>query len=59
MSLARLGGGVWSDSECLNASERAEMDKPFTEEKVKNVINQMKKNKAAGPDGFPIEFYQA
>jgi hypothetical protein len=29
----------------------------FTMEEVKHVIDQMKKNKAAGPDGFPIEFY--
>jgi hypothetical protein len=34
------------------------MDKPFTEEEIKNVVDQMEKNKAAGPDGFPIEFYQ-
>jgi hypothetical protein len=34
------------------------MDREFTEEEVKNVIDQMEKNKAAGPDGFPMEFYQ-
>ena len=31
---------------------------PFTEKEVKEVIDQMEKNKAAGPDGIPIEFYQ-
>jgi hypothetical protein len=27
-------------------------------EEVKSVVDQMEKNKAAGPDGIPIEFYQ-
>jgi hypothetical protein len=53
MSLARLRNDSWFDSECLN-----EMDLPFSEKEVKDVIDQMEKNKAAGPDGFPIEFYQ-
>jgi hypothetical protein len=34
------------------------LDRPFSEEEIKSVIDQMEKNKAAGPDGFPIEFYQ-
>jgi hypothetical protein len=59
MSSARLAANVWSDEECLNDADRTELDKPFTEEEIKNVIDQMKKNKAAGPDGFPIEFYQS
>jgi hypothetical protein len=33
------------------------MDRPFTEEEVKDVIDQMERNKVAGPDGFPIKFY--
>jgi hypothetical protein len=31
----------------------------FSEKEVKEVIFQMKHNKAPGPDGFPAEFYQA
>jgi hypothetical protein len=34
------------------------MSRRFTKEEVKNVIDQMEKNKAAGPDGIPIEFCQ-
>jgi hypothetical protein len=29
----------------------------FTEEEIRPVIDQMEKNKAAGPHDFPIEFY--
>jgi len=31
---------------------------PFSEEEVKMAIFDMEHNKAPGPDGFPIEFYQ-
>jgi hypothetical protein len=30
----------------------------FSEKEIKNGLDQMKKNKAAGPDKIPIEFYQ-
>jgi hypothetical protein len=58
MSHARLRDDSWSASECLSESGRREMDLPFSEKEVKDVIDQMERNKAAGPDGFPIEFYQ-
>jgi hypothetical protein len=58
MSHARLRDDSWSASECLSESDRREMDLPFSEKEVKDVIDQMERNKAAGPDGFPIEFYQ-
>jgi hypothetical protein len=32
--------------------------KIFTEEEVKQAIIQMEHNKAPGPNGFPVEFYQ-
>jgi hypothetical protein len=31
---------------------------PFSEEEVKMAVFDMEYNKAPGPDGFPIEFYQ-
>ena len=31
---------------------------PFTEKEVKEAVFQMEHNKAPGPDGFPVEFYQ-
>jgi hypothetical protein len=30
----------------------------FTEKEVRDVIFQMKHNKAPGPDGFPAEFFK-
>jgi alpha-D-ribose 1-methylphosphonate 5-triphosphate synthase subunit PhnI len=57
MSHTRMSDDVWLDFELLNDLDRAKMDRPFTEEEVKDVIDQMERNKAAGPDGFPIEFY--
>jgi hypothetical protein len=54
----RLRDEIWSDEEKLSDIDRVDMDREFTEEEVKNVIDQMEKNKAAGPDGFPMKFYQ-
>ncbi|WVZ54678.1 hypothetical protein U9M48_005442 [Paspalum notatum var. saurae] len=34
------------------------LTEPFTEKEVRDTIFQMKLNKAPGPDGFPVEFYQ-
>ena len=34
------------------------LTKPFTHEEVRAAIFQMEHNKASGPDGFPLEFYQ-
>lgn len=43
----------------LDDMDRANLHAPFTVEEVKkNAVFQMKHNKAPGPDGFPIEFYQ-
>jgi hypothetical protein len=50
---------IWAENEKLSDIDRADMDREFTEEEVKFVIDQMEKNKAAGPDGFPAEFYQS
>jgi hypothetical protein len=49
---------MWNIDERLSEEDRNELDRPFIEEEIKSVIDQMEKNKAAGPDGFPIEFYQ-
>ena len=32
--------------------------RPFSEKEIKEALDQMEKNKAAGPDKIPIEFYQ-
>jgi hypothetical protein len=46
--------------ECTQLGEEdiLELSKPFSVEEIKEVIDVMKHNKAAGPDGFPAEFNQ-
>lgn len=42
----------------LSEEHKEMMDNPITEEEVIRAITRMKKNKAPGPDGYPVEFYQ-
>ena len=42
----------------LSEQDRIELVERFSEKEVKVAIFNMKHNKAPGPDGFPIEFYQ-
>jgi hypothetical protein len=42
----------------VSQEENEFLTAPFTEKEVKEAIFQMKHNKAPGPDGFPVEFYQ-
>jgi hypothetical protein len=35
------------------------LNEPFSKEEIQSAINSMVKNKASGPDGIPVEFYQA
>lgn len=46
-----------SGVETLNEEEQKILTKKFTLEELKEVVFGMEKNKAAGPDGFNIEFY--
>jgi hypothetical protein len=46
------------DCKQLTEEDRHELTKPFDLEEIKRVVFEMKHNKAAGPDGFPAEFYQ-
>jgi hypothetical protein len=39
-------------------TDRENLDKPFNEDGIHDVIDQMEKNKVAGPDGILVEFYQ-
>jgi hypothetical protein len=55
----RLNADIWNNAEKLDDTDMEALGKRFNEKEVKEVVDQMEKNKAAGPDGFPIEFYQA
>ena len=39
--------------------ENDKLSSPFTEDEIKFALFSMEKNKAAGSDKIPIEFYQA
>jgi hypothetical protein len=41
----RLREDIWSDGEKLNSLDRMELDKPFREEEIRDVIFLMEKNK--------------
>jgi activator of 2-hydroxyglutaryl-CoA dehydratase len=42
----------------ISTEENEILIAPFSEEEVYETISQMEHNKAPGPDGFPVEFYQ-
>jgi hypothetical protein len=54
----RLADETWSLEEKIDDLDRESMDRPFSEDEIKNTIDQMENNKAAGPDGIPAEFYK-
>jgi hypothetical protein len=53
-----LDPSIWREDECVNGMDNYELTKPFSEDEIKEALFQMEKNKAAGPDGLSIEFYQ-
>jgi hypothetical protein len=50
---------LWQDTENVSESENVELTRPFLEEEIKHALFEMERNKAVGPDGLPIEFYQS
>jgi hypothetical protein len=48
----------WPVDENVSAQENLELVKPFDADEIKKALFSMEKNKAAGPDGYPIEFFQ-
>jgi hypothetical protein len=47
-----------SDIPQVSQEENDFLTAPFTEKEVKEAIFQIRQNKAPGPDGFPVVFYQ-
>ena len=37
----------------------SDMEVPFSQDEVKNIINSMPSDKASGPDGFTVAFFKA
>jgi mannosylglycoprotein endo-beta-mannosidase len=55
----QLADSIWSAEEKLSEEDNRVLLEPFTEEEVHLALKMMVKNKAPGPDGVPVEFYQA
>jgi hypothetical protein len=49
---------LWPQEGKVNVQKNYDLTKPFSEEEIKYALFQMDKNKAAGPDGLPVEFFQ-
>jgi hypothetical protein len=47
------------DIEQVSHEENELLTRPFSMDEAREAIFQMEHNKAPGPDGFPVEFYQA
>jgi len=54
-----LDPDLWDENELVQDFENEILTQPFSEEEIKEALFQMEKNKAAGPDSIPIEFYQS
>jgi hypothetical protein len=55
----QLSEHLWDGTVSLSESDNEQLCKPSSETEIWDVLSQMEKNKAAGPDSIPIEFYQA
>jgi hypothetical protein len=55
----QLADSIWSAEEKLSEEDNRVLLEPFTEEEVHLALKMMVKNIAPGPDGAPVEFYQA
>jgi hypothetical protein len=53
-----LDPDLWPAEEKVTEQENEELTKPFSEEETRGALFQMERNKAASPDGLPIEFFQ-
>jgi len=49
---------LWAGCPQVSDEDNSFLCRPFSEKEIKEALDQMEKNKAAGPDKIPIEFYQ-
>ena len=54
----RLDPDLWEGVPTISDTENTFLCRPFSDEEIKGALDLMEKNKAAGPDKIPIEFYQ-
>jgi hypothetical protein len=58
-NLFAISPGLWQANENVSVMENEYISRPFEEEEIRSALLQMEKNKAVGPDGMPIEFFQS
>jgi hypothetical protein len=51
-----LSPDCWTQEEKINEEENTALIREFSEEEIKKVVKNMKRNTAPGPDHIPIEF---
>ncbi|RVW74669.1 putative ribonuclease H protein [Vitis vinifera] len=54
----KINGGGWLRSKSLNCNEAEVLELPFTEEEIHSALMEMNGDKAPGPDGFTMAFWQ-
>jgi DNA-binding transcriptional MerR regulator len=52
-----LDSELWPHEDLVTDEENVQLTKPFEEGEVEKALFRMEKNKSAGPDGYPIEFF--
>lgn len=55
----QMDSDIWENIPKVSSEDNDLLCKPFSENEIKNALDHMKKNKAAGPDKILIEFYQS
>jgi hypothetical protein len=58
-NLFQVDDSIWNNAEHIFDSENHKLCEFFTMKEITQALFQMEKNKAAGPDGIPTEFYQS
>jgi hypothetical protein len=53
-----INSDLWEASEKVTEADNVLLTCPFSEAEIKHALFQMEKNKAAGQDKIPVEFYQ-
>ena len=50
---------IYKSAEKVSDEDNCSLTQPFSEAEIKHALFQMERNKVAGPDKIPIEFYQS
>jgi hypothetical protein len=54
----QIDPSLWEGIPMVSDEENSWLYRPFTEKEIKEALDLMERNKTAGPDKIPIEFYQ-